>query len=657
MEPFLINNAHSLLAASSALSGSIGAGIGLGLGALAYVDAKYNIGGDLTKFSRDLQFMRQATTEISRNRFHALWMFRETVARLPNKVAIRNHDFREWSYSELDKVTTRIANFLLDQGHTPGDAVALMFESNAQLCFSMLGSLKGRFIMAPQNTNLRGQPLLHCIKIAGSRALIFEPTYIPAIREIAPQLRELGVKLYFWAQSEDKPPREPEEVLDFEVDAIISERRLAELGPSADSYNRIHEIMLATQPTDKALIIYTTTGLPKGGMRDHFYLALLKLPSFPLVYLSPLEDDVHMGATPLYHAQAFGPFFVVLSRGGTFVPLRKFSASKFWQQCIDYQVTSFFYLGELCRYLLAQPPQPTDRLHKVRRVTGAGLRKEIFNEFYTRFNLDVIMEFYAASDGTSFVANEYRGGLVGVGSIGRRGPILRTLVGSPRIIKVDEFTEEPIRDPKTGLCIECKPGEPGDCIGTYDLEGPGQPTYSNNAAATNKKLLRDVFRKGDAWWRMGDLIVRDVEGWYWFSDRIGDTFRWKAENVSTQEVGNMLATCRVIQEANVYGVPVPGNDGNAGMAGVVIHESHKSRPNEDIMQELGRHAVKVLPRYAVPIFIRVLPEMEITGTLKHRKYRKEGFAAADFWMPPGTDTYVPITTADKQKLAGGTAKL
>ncbi|KXS20290.1 acetyl-CoA synthetase-like protein [Gonapodya prolifera JEL478] len=659
MAGIILNNAHSLLIGSSVGGTTAVAGSVAGAASFMYADARWNFVGDVRRFGRDLGLLSHANKQLSANRNHGLYTFIDTAKRLPKKVCIRNHDMREWNYEEFNKITTRLANYLLQQGHQPGETAGLMLENNAQLCMAIVGVLKARYAMAPQNTNLRGAALLHCIKIASSKSFIFESTFVDAVREIAPDLRNAGIKLYFWTQSDDVPGL-TEEAPDFEVDGFISEKRLKEFGPSLEAFEPIAKIMKETQPTDTSYIIYTsgTTGLPKGGQRDHFALIAAAGPTGPIAGLMPLESDTHMGATPLYHAQAFTPFIMCISRGATFVPLRKFSASRFWEQCIQYKVTTFWYLGELCRYLLAQPPRPTDKLHSVRRISGAGLRKEIFKEFYDRFGLETIVEFFAASDGTSYIVNEYHGGVVGIGSLGRRGPIQRLLPG-PQLIKVDQETEEPIRDPSTGLCIPCGPNEPGDCLGPYNPERPGQPSYKNNEGATNKKVVRDVFAKGDAWWRMGDLIMRDNEGWYWFCDRIGDTFRWKAENVSTQEVGNLLAEMKAIQEANVYGVPVPANDGNAGMAALVIHEDYVNKPVDDIVKDLATHALKVLPRYAVPVFVRILPAMEITGTFKHRKveYRKEGFKAADYWMPPGNNTYVRMTNADKNKLAAGQAKL
>ncbi|KXS15702.1 acetyl-CoA synthetase-like protein [Gonapodya prolifera JEL478] len=592
MASFVSNNLPAALMGLASSPAAVGLAAGA-LGASMYLDARHNVVADLKIINQGISIAKYIQQQVELGRNHCLTRFQESVARLPGKCAIRGSDFREWTYAQADKSSTRIAAYLLDKvGIQSGDTVALMFENNPQILLCMLGIFKARCVMTPQNTNLRGAALLHCLRISGSKVLIFESVYNSAVNEILPDIQKLGIKIVFWSHTDDVPNIK-EERPTFKVHSTLSETILERSKADLDQPERIAKIIKDTKPTDPAYVIYTsgTTGLPKGGLRDHFALIGLLAPNNPISMEFPKEHDVMVGASPLYHTQAFIPFMLSMSNGATFVPLRKFSASRFWQQCIDYQVTSFWYIGEMLRYLTVQPPRPTDRAHKVRRIGGVGLRKDIFREFFDRFGMEIILEFYAASDGTSSIFHAYYGGVEGIGSVGRRGPLLRWISGAPRLIKVDEATEEPVRDPVSGLCIEAKVGEAGDCIGLYEVGGPGQPTYKNNDAATNKKILRDVFVKGDTWWRMGDLLMRDANDWYYFKDRIGDTYRWKSENVSTMEVGNLLMEYKGLQEANVYGVEVPGNDGRAGMAAVVLHENSKMRNRDEVMAELGRHVL------------------------------------------------------------------
>jgi fatty-acyl-CoA synthase len=368
--------------------------------------------------------------------------------------------------------------------------------------------------------------------------------------------------------------------------------------------------------------------------------------------LNARASDRMYNVLPLYHSAggvcAIGP---ALLTGGSVILKRKFSVSEFWDDVHRYRATLFQYIGELCRYLLNAPTAAHERDHAIRAITGNGLRPEIWRTFQERFAIPKIVEFYGATEGNVSMLN-YDGK---VGAVGRIPSYMRSIV-TTRIVKFDVESEMPVRGPD-GFCIECADNETGETIGKIANEpGKSFDGYTREAD-TRKKVLHDVFEKGDAWFRTGDLMRRDAKGYFYFVDRIGDTFRWKGENVATSEVAEALGVVPGVREANVYGVAVPGADGRAGMAALV------TAPGFDIAKLAGALSGN-LPAYARPIFIRLLPELEITGTFKQRKVDlvKDGFdpkAIRDplYWLNPLTEQYEALTAAAHAAIAGGAVKI
>jgi fatty-acyl-CoA synthase len=300
------------------------------------------------------------------------------------------------------------------------------------------------------------------------------------------------------------------------------------------------------------------------------------------------------------------------------------------------------------------PPSEGEKKHTIRLCCGNGMRPDVWPLFKERFRIPQILEFYAATEGN--VASFNFDGTPG--AVGRLPSYLAHRFPT-RIVKFDVETEEPVRD-KSGNCIVCEPGEVGEAIGQI-LNDPSKPAnrfegYAD-AEATKKKILRDVFEKGDAWFRTGDLLRQDAKGYFYFVDRIGDTFRWKGENVSTSEVAETVTVFPGIAEATVYGVPVKGQDGKAGMIAIVAAE----RPD---MKALRAHVVQSLPDYARPLFVRLKRELDITGTFKQRKVdlAKEGFdpsATKDelYFHHPVEGAYVPLDAALYAKIQSGSFRL
>lgn len=357
--------------------------------------------------------------------------------------------------------------------------------------------------------------------------------------------------------------------------------------------------------------------------------------------------------------------------GSTLALGRKFSTKLFWNEVRASNATIIQYVGETLRYLLAASPQhdpvtgeSLDRKHNVRVALGNGLRPDVWNKFKERFGVESICEFYGATEGT-FASWNLSSNDFSMGAIGRSGWLIKALMGKNiAVVEMDWETEQPWRDPKTGFCKKTEVGTPGEMLFMLPAENLEErfQGYFNNPKATAAKVMRNVFVKGDAWFRTGDVIQQSNEGLMYFMDRIGDTFRWKSENVSTAEVSQALGMHPAVREANVYGVELPNHDGRAGCVTICFD---KANAEPDVLRSLVSHLRKTLPSFAVPLFLRVVPEMatDTTGTLKQQKHnlRKAGVnpdlqeGAELYWLRG--DTYLPFGKKDWNEIAGGRLKL
>uniref|UniRef100_A0A9L0J7P3 long-chain-fatty-acid--CoA ligase n=1 Tax=Equus asinus TaxID=9793 RepID=A0A9L0J7P3_EQUAS len=338
--------------------------------------------------------------------------------------------------------------------------------------------------------------------------------------------------------------------------------------------------------------------------------------------------------------------------GATIVLRIKFSASQFWDDCRKYNVTVIQYIGELIRYLCNSPQKPNDRDHKVRLALGNGLRGDVWREFIKRFGDIDIQEFYAATEGNVAFTNYTRK----IGAVGRVNYLLRKIINY-ELIKYDVEKDEPVRD-ANGYCIKVPKGEVGLLIGRITQLAPFSG-YAGGKAQTEKKKLRDVFKKGDVYFNTGDLLMIDQENFIHFHDRVGDTFRWKGENVATTEVADIIGLVDFVQEANVYGVPVPGHEGRIGMVSIKLKEDR-----EFDGKKFFKHVVDYLPSYARPRFLRIQDTIEVTGTFKHRKMTlvEEGFNPAVikdalYFLEDKAEMYVPLTEDIYNAIYGNTLKL
>ncbi|XP_015921094.3 long-chain fatty acid transport protein 1 [Parasteatoda tepidariorum] len=344
---------------------------------------------------------------------------------------------------------------------------------------------------------------------------------------------------------------------------------------------------------------------------------------------------------------------VVLIFGGKMVIRKKFSASNFWKDVSKYKVTVTQYIGEICRYLLNQPVTPEETQHCLRLMVGNGLRPHVWKEFKDRFRIKEIIEIYGATEGNTNIANLFGK----VGAVGYFPKVMQRLF-PVELMKINPETGELLRD-KNGLCIRCKPGEHGEIVGKIVKHNPlnAFDGYANKAES-NKKIITNCFTRGDMAVRSGDILVMDEEGYLYFIDRSGDTFRWKGENVSTGEVENIVSKVLNHSACVVYGVEIPNNDGRAGMAAVQM------KANDINCSDLYLNLKKKLPSYALPMFIRVCDDLELTGTYKLRKvslqkegYNPENVSDALYFIDHKQKSYVPLTRDRHEDIISGRVRL
>jgi fatty-acyl-CoA synthase len=452
-------------------------------------------------------------------------------------------------------------------------------------------------VVALINTHLRGEALAHCLDAASARRLIVDADFDEAARSALPHMASPPA---LWRRGDGPGPR---------IDRAIAEM-------SEDSLTPREQRDVSTG--DPALLIYTsgTTGLPKAARVSHRRVMSWSVWFSGLLDATP--DDRLYDCLPMYHSVggvvATGALLV---SGGSVVVAPKFSAGRFWDDVVRWDCTLFQYIGELCRYLVKAPPSPQEHRHKLRMIAGNGLRPEVWAPFQERFRIPRILEFYAATEGNFSLFNvEGQPGAIG------RIPAFMAHRFPAALVRSDPASGAPARG-EDGLCIRCERGEVGEAIGRVSGSG-GDPAHRfegyTNPVETDKKLLRDVFERGDVWLRTGDLMRVDEKGFFYFVDRIGDTFRWKGENVATGEVAAVIAGCPGVEAVAVYGVVVPGSDGRAGMAAVVTDKSFD-------ITSLHRRLAEALPAYARPLFLRLTPDLAVTSTFKQKT---DGLAAEGF---------------------------
>jgi fatty-acyl-CoA synthase len=507
-------------------------------------------------------------------------VFQDRAARHLDQVFIRFDD-ESVTYGQANETVNRYAAVLAARGVERGDVVAIMSENSPPTVLLMLAAVKLGAIAGMLNHHQRGNVLAHSLDLLHAKILIGEDTLLQAVDES-------GAKV---------------------ADTItIDELDRLSAGASTDN----PAVTSSVLAKDQAFYIFTsgTTGAPKASVMTH-YRWLRALGGSGGLGMRVRNSDTVYCCLPLYHNSALTlGISGVMSAGATLALGRSFSASRFWDEVIRYDSTAFLYIGEICRYLLNQPGKDTDRRHRVRVIAGNGLQPDIWDEFTTRFNIPRVFEFYGASEGNT--------GFVNIFNIPRSAGICPTTVA---FVEYDPETGEPVRDDK-GRVRKVRGGSSGLLLSKVTKKQPFEG-YTD-AEASAKKLVRNAFRDRDVWFNTGDVMR--PQGWRHaaFVDRLGDTFRWKGENVATTDVEAALSADPAVHAVTVFGVQVPGTDGRAGMAAVVLKDGQQFDG-----ASLANTGYEHLPGYAVPLFVRVVDSLEQTSTFKRKKadLREQGYGS------------------------------
>ncbi len=563
---------------------------------------------------------------------------RAHAARDPRGLALL-HDDARWTWSDLARRTSDVAWTLERAGVGRGDVIALLGPNAPDYFGWVLGATRAGATAALVNTHLEGRPLHHAITSAKARLVVVHASLLSHIDA----LRNAGHALppvYVYGGLILRPSRADHDA-DHDADHELASAPSAPFPPAP------------VTDADDFVYIYTsgTTGLPKPCRISHSR-ALLAGAGFGHVIFRFQPGDVLYSVLPLYHASA-----LMLGGGaclvtGTPMALRDgFSARAFWPDVHRYGATAMLYIGELCRYLVASPEHPLERPNPIRIAAGNGLRPDVWASFQARFDIPMVREFYAATEAPGFIVN-----LTGrVGSVGHV-PLRRT--GWMPLVRYDVERGEHLRDER-GFFVPCERGEVGELL----VRLPARPLTPatefrgyTDAEATQAKVLHDVFLKGDRYFRSGDLLRFDEDDFYYFVDRVGDTYRWKGENVSTAEVADVLTSARAVAEVTVVGVRVPGHEGQAGLAAIVLE------PGACFDAEAFWATARELPSYAQPRFVRVLSALDTTGTFKVQKtgLRRDGVdpsAVTDPLFVRGDDGYLPLDDERWRAIVDGSVRL
>jgi fatty-acyl-CoA synthase len=578
----------------------------------------------------------ELTTPIARNRDRILPVVIAQAAAQHGDVPALLSDRESLSYRGLAERANQYARWALDQGLAKGEVVCLLMTNRPEYLAIWLGITSVGVVVSLLNTNLSGSSLAHCIRAAAPRHIVASTEFVDTLVSALPLLEALPA---VWMHGAHDASRAR---IDLEV---------AQYSSNPLSANERRE----TNIDDLALLIYTsgTTGLPKAAKVSHARVMQWSHWFAGMMQVQPV--DRMYNCLPMYHSvggvQAPGAMLV---GGGSIVIREKFSASQFWSDIVRSDCTLFQYIGELCRYLLHTEPCAQEMEHRIRLACGNGLSAEVWDAFKDRFRIPHILEFYAATEGNVSLFN-VQGKRGAIGHI----PAYLAHRFSPALALFDAEMGEPARN-QQGFCIRCEPNQAGEALSKIgaDPTNIGSRFEGYTATeATEKKILHNVFEAGDAWVRTGDLMRRDEQGFFYFVDRIGDTFRRKGENVDASEVAEAICAFPGIEHANVYGVAVPGTEGRVGMAAVVAG-------GELDLTQLRKHLGSSLPAYARPVFLRIRKQIDLTGTFKYSKtelirqaYDPEACNDALYFDHNESDAFVPLDRELYQRIHDGAIRL
>lgn len=559
----------------------------------------------------------------------------DLAGRFADKVALLS-DRETLTYAELNARANRYARWAASNGIGKGDTVCLLMPNRPEFVAVWLGITRMGGVVALLNTHLSGAALAHCINIVSPKHVIVADELVGAFASARPLLT-VTAKVWSHGDSGSGFERIDEAVASFADGPIaIGDRP-------------------ALTINDRSLYIYTsgTSGLPKAANVNHFRV-LAAMEAFSAIMGMRATDRMY-NCLPLYHTSGGVIAICACLREGASVFIReKFSARQFWDDVVRHDCTLFQYIGELCRYLVNAPHHPNENRHRLRLCCGNGLRPDIWSVFKDRFGIAHIREFYAATEGNAILFNlDDTPGSVG------RVPKWTSVIFPVAVVRFDIDKEEPLRG-ADGRCVECEPGEIGELISRIQVS-PLKPSqrfdgYSDKSA-TEKKILHGAFKDDDMWFRSGDLMRRDARGYFFFVDRVGDTFRWKGENVSTSQVAEFISTFDSVREANVYGVPIAGREGKAGMAAMVVGGDFD-------LAGFRQHVYARLSPYERPLFLRLQDEIEATSTFKQRKldlvrlgFDPSGIAEPLYFDDSSQNAYVRLDATLYERIQSGEIRL
>ena len=558
--------------------------------------------------------------------------FEQAVARNPEGLALKYQDI-ELSYSTFNHWVNKIAHYLLSQGIIKGDSVAIMIENRPELLATVLACAKIGAVSAMINTSQKGKVLTHSINLVSPKLVIMGEECVSAYEVIRESTNLPDDKHLYFAD------------LNTLVDTGTCPAGWTNL--ANEIQNKSQHNPKQTQQIfseDPCFYIYTsgTTGLPKAVIFNHGRFMKL-YGTFGYITVRLKKTDRLYVPLPFYHATALGVCWsTALAGSACLVMARKFSVSRFWPDIRENKATAFAYVGELCRYLIEQPPSPEDANNQVRVMVGNGMRPAIWPTFKKRFGIPRVMEFYGSSEGNIAFTNLLN--------------FEKTVGMSPlpyAIVKYDRETDTPFRN-SAGYMTKVRKGEAGLLIGHITEKAPFHGYTDPSKTASS--ILNDAFETGDRWFNTGDIMLHMGYRHAQFVDRTGDTFRWKGENVSTTEVEMLIEEVDTVIEAVVYGVEIPNTNGRAGMASIRLNRPLEEFDFAQFLQQMKSN----MSDYSIPVFLSINEGVELTGTFKHLKgpLKNKGFDVQKntdplyVWLPK-TEEYVPLTSQLQQDIEQG----
>ncbi len=583
----------------------------------------------IPKIPRTIKAVREAKKMSTDSNTSLGSIFEENAVNYAGRPAIKYED-AVYTHEEFNRIVNRYAHFMLSLGIQKGETVIAFLENRPEILFIIGAVSKIGAVVSLINPYQRGPVLSHSVGLAPSRFFLIGEELVGAFAEVKDGLKLDGDTGFFYLRDTGSSG------------VPAGYRDWDQATKDGDTGNPSTTAAIKMEDPFAYLFTSGTTGMPKAAITLHGRWIATYM-TFGKMLMTPSPEDTVYIPLPFYHGTAMYVGWPSASSGGAAVAIRrKFSASKFWADVAKFNATGFIYIGELCRYLMQQPPRPDDGRNTIQKIIGNGLRVETWKAFKSRFDIPAIYEFYGSSEGNIAFLNMLN---------------LDCTVGTCllpyAIVKYDIEEEAPIKD-ENGFLQRVEAGEAGLLLGHITEETPF--VGYTDEQETEKKILRDVFEKGDAWFDTGDLL-RDIGYKHaQFVDRLGDTFRWKGENVSTTEVEGAVNSFEQISQAAVYGASIPGTNGRAGMAAVVAFEPPETFDFEGFYATLESK----LPTYAMPTFIRFKREFEYTETMKLKKanLKREGFDRNRVSDPlyvclPGDQKYTLLTAAIFENIVKG----